>query len=64
MRAKINNRNDYFNRHFQLSINMKQEDAWKLVEQEFYEDNGKPLYTTFESFRVNKSIHYGNKANR
>jgi hypothetical protein len=43
---------------------MKQEDAWKLVEQEFYEDNGKPLYTTFESFRVNKSIHYGNKANR
>ena len=58
MRAKITNKKDYFFRHFQLSQTMKQEEAYKQLEQEFYEDNGKPLYTTFESFRKSKSIYY------
>jgi hypothetical protein len=64
MRAKINNRSDYFLRHFQLSINLKQYEAWQQVEAEYLEDNGKSLYSTFESFRVNKSIYYNNKSNR
>jgi hypothetical protein len=64
MRPKINNKSDYFLRHFQLSINLKQFEAWQQVEAEYKEDNGKSLYSTFESFRVNKSIFYNNKSNR
>lgn len=63
-RPLIKNRDEYFYRHFQLSIDMKQEDAWRQVESEFYEDNGRGLYTTYESFRKNKSIYYGVKSNR
>lgn len=64
MRAKINNKKDYFFRHFELSKTMKQEDAYKQLETEFYEDNGKPLYTTFESFKVVKTRYYKDKHNR
>jgi hypothetical protein len=64
MRAKINNRADYFLRHFHLSINLKQLEAWQQVEAEYLEDNGKNLYSTFESFRKNKSLFYNNKSNR
>lgn len=64
MRAKINNKKDYFLRHFELSKTMKQEDAYKQLESEFYEDNGKPLYTTFESFRSHKTRYYKEKHNR
>jgi hypothetical protein len=64
MRAKITNKKEYFFRHFELSKDLKQEDAWKQLEAEFYEDNGKPLYTTYESFRSNKTQYYKNKANR
>ena len=64
MRAKITNKKEYFFRHFELSKDLKQEDAWRQLEAEFYEDNGKPLYTTYESFRSNKTQYYKNKANR
>jgi|688.fasta_scaffold159068_4 hypothetical protein len=64
MRAKITNKKEYFFRHFELSKDLKQEEAWRQLEAEFYEDNGKPLYTTYESFRTNKTLYYKNKANR
>jgi hypothetical protein len=64
MRAKITNKKEYFFRHFELSKDLKQEEAWRQLEAEFYEDNGKPLYTTYESFRTNKTQYYKNKANR
>jgi hypothetical protein len=64
MRAKITNKKEYFFRHFELSKDLKQEEAWRQLEAEFYEDNGKPLYTTYESFRSNKTQYYKNKANR
>lgn len=64
MRNKITNKKEYFFRHFELSKDLKQEEAWRQLEAEFYEDNGKPLYTTFESFRSNKTQYYKNKANR
>lgn len=64
MRAKITNKKEYFFRHFELSKDLKQEEAWRQLEVEFYEDNGKPLYTTYESFRSNKTQYYKNKANR
>jgi hypothetical protein len=64
MRAKITNKKEYFFRHFELSKDLKQEEAWRQLESEFYEDNGKPLYTTYESFRSNKTQYYKNKANR
>lgn len=64
MRAKITTRKEYFFRHFELSKDKKQEDAYKQLEAEFYEDNGRPLYTTFESFKVNKTKYYKDKNNR
>lgn len=64
MRAKITNKKEYFLRHFELSKTMKQEDAYKQLEVEFYEDNGKPLYTTFESFRSHKTRYYKDMSNR
>lgn len=64
MRNKLNNKKDYFQRHFELSKTQTQLEAWKALEIEWFEDNGRPLYTTFESFRKNKSIYYQNKANR
>jgi hypothetical protein len=64
MRAKITNKKEYFFRHFELSKDLKQEEAWRQLEAEFYQDNGKPLYTTYESFRSNKTQYYKNKANR
>jgi hypothetical protein len=64
MRAKMTNKKEYFFRHFELSKDLKQEEAWRQLEAEFYEDNGKPLYTTYESFRSNKTQYYKNKANR
>ncbi len=64
MRPKITNKKEYFFRHFELSKDLKQEEAWRQLEAEFYEDNGKPLYTTYESFRTNKTLYYKNKANR
>lgn len=63
-RPKINNKKDYFQRHFELSKNQNQEEAWKQLEQEFYEDNGRPLYTTYGVFRVMKARYYKDKSNR
>ena len=64
MRNKILNKKEYFLRHFELSRNLNQEEAYKQLEQEFYEDNGKPLYTTYAAFRVMKTRYYKDKTNR